>query len=139
MFLNNKRAMGKGVYEKRILANIDNPNLISDFKSVLDNMIIPVKINKIIVEKKPQRMCDIAVKHQNFIANGLLVHNSQQRYERVRNGLINDFYKTIGETAKAVFSEDIKGIILGGPGPSKNDFFDGVQCSLFKKLRKKLL
>lgn len=50
---------------------------------------------------------------------------SQQRFERVREGLINDFYKKIAEVAKGFFSEDMKGIIIGGPGPSKYNFFDG--------------
>ncbi|MBU3905133.1 MAG: peptide chain release factor aRF-1 [Nanoarchaeota archaeon] len=62
---------------------------------------------------------------------------SQQRYERVRNGLIHDFYKVIGETVKAAFSEELKGIIIGGPGPSKNDFHDGRFLEIVMK--KKIL
>ncbi|MDD5416446.1 MAG: peptide chain release factor aRF-1, partial [Candidatus Aenigmarchaeota archaeon] len=50
---------------------------------------------------------------------------SQQRFERVRDGLINDFYKKVAETVKDYFSNELKGIIIGGPGPSKYNFFDG--------------
>jgi peptide chain release factor subunit 1 len=51
---------------------------------------------------------------------------SAQRFERVREGLINDFYKQIADTIKERFEvKKLKGIILGGPGPAKNDFFDG--------------
>ena len=51
---------------------------------------------------------------------------SAARFERVREGLINDWYKKIAETAREYFSKyNLKGIIIGGPGPAKNDFYDG--------------
>lgn len=50
---------------------------------------------------------------------------SQARYARIRAGLINDFYKEIAEQVRAVLPADVKGILLGGPGPSKEDFFKG--------------
>jgi len=51
---------------------------------------------------------------------------SSQRFERVREGLINDWYKIIAENIRNYFSKFIiKGIILGGPGPAKNDFYEG--------------
>src|SRR3972149_559267 len=50
---------------------------------------------------------------------------SQQRFERVREGMINDWFKNIAENMKGLLPSGIKGIILGGPGPAKNDFFDG--------------
>ena len=62
---------------------------------------------------------------------------SAQRFERVRNGLVNDFYKQIAQVAKDVFSDENKGILLGGPGPSKNDFFDGG--FLYTELQKNIL
>jgi len=62
---------------------------------------------------------------------------SAQRYERIREGLINDWYKVIAENVKDYLSSgkyDLKGIILGGPGPAKNDFFDGDYMPIaFKK------
>jgi peptide chain release factor subunit 1 len=51
---------------------------------------------------------------------------SAQRFERVREGLVNDWYKIIAENVRNYLSKFIlKGIILGGPGPAKNDFYDG--------------
>ena len=47
---------------------------------------------------------------------------SQQRFQRVREGLINDWYKEIAESLKNIFPKEIKGIIIGGPGPAKDDF-----------------
>jgi peptide chain release factor subunit 1 len=50
---------------------------------------------------------------------------SSARYQRVREGLINDWFKIIAENVKELFSKfELKGIIIGGPGPSKNDFHD---------------
>jgi len=63
---------------------------------------------------------------------------SAQRFERVREGLINDWYKIIAENVRNYFSKFVlKGIILGGPGPAKNDFYDGNY--LLTDLQKKIL
>ncbi|HLD41469.1 MAG TPA: peptide chain release factor aRF-1 [archaeon] len=52
---------------------------------------------------------------------------SQARYARVREGLLNDFLKEVGELANSKFKDlkDLKGIIIGGPGPTKNEFAEG--------------
>ncbi|MEM2214436.1 MAG: peptide chain release factor aRF-1 [Candidatus Nezhaarchaeales archaeon] len=52
---------------------------------------------------------------------------SARRFERVIEIMAHEFYKRAGEYAQKLFSEvkDLKGIILGGPGPTKNDFYDG--------------
>ena len=52
---------------------------------------------------------------------------SAARFERVREGLINDWYKKIAQTSREYFEKtpNLKGIIVGGPGPAKNDFLDG--------------
>ncbi len=52
---------------------------------------------------------------------------SQARYARVREGLLNDFLKEVGETATSKLKDlkDLKGIVIGGPGPTKNEFAEG--------------
>ena len=51
---------------------------------------------------------------------------SQQRYARLREEAAHRFFQRVAETANREFSEkDIKGVIIGGPGPSKEDFFNG--------------
>jgi len=51
---------------------------------------------------------------------------SAQRFQRVREGLINDWYKKIAERVRNNFSKfNLKGIIIGGPGPAKENFFSG--------------
>jgi peptide chain release factor subunit 1 len=50
---------------------------------------------------------------------------SAMRFSREREGLIRDFYKEIAEVAKALFfGKDVAGIIVGGPGPAKENFLD---------------
>ncbi len=53
---------------------------------------------------------------------------SSQRFERLREGAAKEFYSRLGEHMKNEFLpkiQDIKGIIVGGPGPTKYDWVDG--------------
>jgi peptide chain release factor subunit 1 len=52
---------------------------------------------------------------------------SARRFERVREMQLLDFFKRVGEHANKVFLSvpDLKSIILGGPGPTKQDFEKG--------------
>ncbi|MBI4019997.1 MAG: peptide chain release factor aRF-1 [Candidatus Aenigmarchaeota archaeon] len=63
---------------------------------------------------------------------------SQARYARIREGLLNDFLKKVGDTATQLFSEqkDMVGVIIGGPGPIKEEFAEGefMHYMLKKKL-----
>lgn len=61
---------------------------------------------------------------------------SAMRFTREREGLIRDYFKEIGETLKDVFSDKkIAGIIVGGPGPAKENFVESAYFpSQFKLL-----
>jgi peptide chain release factor subunit 1 len=52
---------------------------------------------------------------------------SAQRFARIREGEAKKFYKKIARMAKDQFydREDIQGILVGGPGHTKNEFVDG--------------
>ena len=53
---------------------------------------------------------------------------SQRRFDRVIEDLAHQFLKRIGEHMNEAFlplKDDLKGIILGGPGFTKKDFYDG--------------
>ncbi|MCW1294002.1 MAG: peptide chain release factor aRF-1 [Candidatus Parvarchaeota archaeon] len=51
---------------------------------------------------------------------------SAMRFTREREGLIRDFYKEIGEAMKDLLSDrGIAGLIIGGPGPAKDNFVEG--------------
>ncbi len=64
---------------------------------------------------------------------------SQRRFERLRETQVNDYYKRVGNHANKIFLEiqGLKGIILGGPGPTKQDFESGEY--LHYTLKKKIL
>jgi peptide chain release factor subunit 1 len=52
---------------------------------------------------------------------------SARRYERLRDMQLNEYFTRVGNHANDVFLplENLKGIILGGPGPTKYDFQKG--------------
>ncbi|MHA1607030.1 MAG: peptide chain release factor aRF-1 [Candidatus Freyarchaeota archaeon] len=52
---------------------------------------------------------------------------SQRRFERLIEQAGHEFFKRVGEHANEVFLSipDLKGIVIGGPGPSKEKFVDG--------------
>ena len=94
------------------------------------------KITDIQIVNEPIELIDISVKNRNFFANGLLVHNSAQRFHRLREGAAKEFYKRIAEAANKEFlnKPEIKGILLGGPGPTKEEFREYLNNEIKKKL-----
>lgn len=52
---------------------------------------------------------------------------SAQRFERIREGAAIEFYKRVGAVAiqEYTFMKNLKGIIIGGPGTTKQNFADG--------------
>jgi len=53
---------------------------------------------------------------------------SSQRFHRITEGLTKDFYKRIADEMKSLFYEEpkLKGILIGGPIPTKDEFVDGA-------------
>lgn len=64
---------------------------------------------------------------------------SSQRFHRITEGLTKEFYKRIAEEMKNIFFEmpKLKGIVVGGPVPTKDEFLDGEY--LVTKLREKVM
>ena len=65
---------------------------------------------------------------------------SQQRFERLREEAAREFYKRIGEKMTAVlmdYGERLRGIIIGGPGPTKHSFID--ETELDYRLKNKII
>lgn len=63
---------------------------------------------------------------------------SSQRFHRITEGLTKKFYKRIAEEMKKIFftNKKLKGIIIGGPIPTKDEFIDGeyLQAKLKEKV-----
>jgi len=139
-FLNNKGMMSKKVFRNSILNKIKDKELYNKLVKIYNSQLIPVKINHIKIIEKPVKMVDIEVKNHNFIANGVLVHNSSVRFARLREIAAHEFYKRIAEIANKEFLpklKELKGIIIGGPGPTKETFFDGAYLN--NDLKKKVI
>lgn len=84
-------------------------------------------------------MIDIETEAKNFFANNILVHNSSQRFHRITEGLAKDFFRRVAETMKDHFFElkKLKGILIGGPIPTKEEFLEEGQ--LVTKLKEKVI
>jgi peptide chain release factor subunit 1 len=52
---------------------------------------------------------------------------SARRFERQREAKLIEYFKRVGKHANEIFLpiEDLKGVIISGPGPTKNDFEKG--------------
>ena len=85
----------------------------------------PVK--RIEVVKKLITLLDMEVEAGNFFAEGILVHNSAQRFARIREEAAKEFFNRVAEAAKNHFlpMKNLKGILVGGPGPTKLDYLNG--------------
>ncbi len=92
-----------------------------------ENALKPIKIKDIQIINKKTEMIDISVKNQNFIANGIITHNSSARFQRIREEALKGFFVKIGDvfnTELLPLKTNIKGIILGGPGQTKTEFYE---------------
>lgn len=97
-------------------------------------------IMKIIVEEKALPLVDIKVERENFTAEGIVVHNSAQRFARIREEATKEFFNRISAAANATFLpvvKDLKGILVGGPGMTKNHFLD--EGFLNEQLKRKVV
>jgi len=64
---------------------------------------------------------------------------SAARFARIREGAAKDHYKKVAEYIKDQFLtlKDLKGIIVGGPGPTKYDFVEGGYIT--NEVKKKII
>ncbi len=64
---------------------------------------------------------------------------SSQRFARIRESMAKEFFKRVAEAMKKHFWENkkLKGILIGGPIPTKEDFLD--QGQLLTALKKKVI
>jgi len=125
-FFNNNRMMSKSYFKKSILEYVKDKSLLKELNKFYKLPFFCSKINSIIIEKKKTNMTDISVENKSFIANGLIVHNSAHRFERLRDKYEEEFYKRIGAKVNTAFVglDNFKGIIVGGPGLTKQEFLE---------------
>ena len=138
-FFRDKRKMSKYIFMHSIVKEVKNPTLKKKLMKILSYEIMPTQIKEIHISHKNAEMIDIAMQNENFIANRLVVHNSAPRFQRERQEEIKQFFKKFGEKANKSFSEikNLNGILIGGPGPAKEDFYNGDFLST--ELKKKVI
>jgi len=134
-FFVNKKQLNKEIFKKNILDKIKDTDLKRRLKLFYKSNLIIAKISKI-DSIGLQKTIDIETKNHNFIANGLIVHNSSQRFERLREGAAKEFFKRIADYANKEFLDkpNLKGLIIGGPGPTKEEFVHYLNNELKKKI-----
>ncbi|MBU4502474.1 MAG: ribosomal L7Ae/L30e/S12e/Gadd45 family protein, partial [Nanoarchaeota archaeon] len=132
------RMISKQTFKNSILNNVKDKKLCKELEKIYNMSILPVKISHIQKTKEKINMIDISVKNQNFIANGIIVHNSAQRYARIRLEMKKEFFKRVAELVNKTFlgMKELKGILIGGPMPTKDEFVDGdfINNELKKKI-----
>ena len=64
---------------------------------------------------------------------------SAARYARIREGMAKEFYRKIADVMKTEFFhlKELKGILVGGPGPTKEDFVK--EGNIVTELKEKIL
>ncbi|MBU2576603.1 MAG: helix-turn-helix domain-containing protein [Nanoarchaeota archaeon] len=138
-FFQDKRMISKEIFKKSILNNIPDKKLFKELEKFYNCPVLPIQINKIEKTKKKINMIDISIGDKNFIANGLIVHNSAQRFARIRESAAKEFFKRVAEHMKTHFwdNKKLKGILVGGPIPTKDEFL--AQGQLVTKLKEKVI
>jgi peptide chain release factor subunit 1 len=60
---------------------------------------------------------------------------SARRFERLREAAVNEYFKRVGGHANEMLGQihDLRGLILGGPGPTKYDFEEGEYLNYMLK------
>ncbi len=88
-------------------------------RKVFSKNLVTVAVKEKKLVRTNETFYDLYVPRFNcFFANGILVHNSQRRYDRIREDAINEYLKKVGEIASNLFlqEKELKGVIVGGPG-----------------------
>lgn len=115
---------------------------VSRLSMIEQSELILVRVKKVrrIENLGNEKFVDIELPMtRSFIGNGFVLHNSARRYERLRDMELTYFYNRVAEHSTRVFIDNnkVSGMIIGGPGPTKEDFLKTEY--LHYQLRKNIL
>jgi len=132
MFFANRRRMSTAVFAKKVLPvlrqqkglNETQQSIVQYLENIADTEYVSPKIIRIEKIKLNCDFYDLSIPDmENFVVNGLVVHNSAGRYQRYVEELIENYYRRIGEAMdETLFTAGIKKVFVGGPGPVKDNF-----------------
>jgi len=102
-------------------------------------MIIMDRRDAIIALLKGKTIIPLMKTHSEVPGKFRAGGQSAQRFARLREGAAKDHYNKVGEYVKEQFlmMENLKGIIVGGPGPTKYTFVDGNYIT--NEVKKKII
>lgn len=137
-FFGNRRQLNKELFKKNIINKIKDDDLKRRLEMFYNSNLIAVKISNI-RKIDEETTIDIETKNHNFLANGLIVHNSAQRFKRLTEEIIKEFYRRVADAIKVEFFDNpkLEGILIGGPGPTKEDFLK--EGEIITSLQKKIV
>ncbi|MEW5955940.1 MAG: LAGLIDADG family homing endonuclease, partial [Candidatus Micrarchaeota archaeon] len=100
--------------------------VLSEFNKISDSGCISAVLvrKREITPSESEQFIDLSLPEiQNFVVNNFCVHNSAARYQRIHEEVVEVYYKRIGEAMDSFTGvKGFKGVIVGGPGPAKEDF-----------------
>ncbi len=147
-----------GGREKHITDIIEPPEPVPLYKYHCDSTFYLEPLKDMLVEKKVyglivldrreaaigilrgKRIEPLAYATSNVPGKHRQGGQSSVRFERLREIAIHEFYKRIGEKANEAllpYKEDLVGILIGGPSPTKEEFYEGSY--LHHELQKKII
>jgi len=103
-----------------------NKQTLDLLNEIYNSGLVAITVKEKIGIRANKEFYDLHVPRSNsFVANGIVVHNSQMRYDRIREDALNEFFTKVAEAASEIFlkEKDLVGIIVGGPGPNKENFY----------------
>ena len=111
---------------------------ILDIKEVYGLIVIDRR-DAIIAYLKGKTIIPLVKTHSQVPGKFRAGGQSALRFARQREGAIRDHFKKVAEYVKEQFltNENLKAIIVGGPGPTKYDFVDGNFIT--NELKKKII
>ena len=130
-FFRNKKPLGREAFERNIAgvlrrraAELGKEGLVEkNLSKWLSDDIGVARVAEKIPVNEEREYVDLTVPNAfNFVANGFIAHNSARRYERLIEESIELYYKRVGEAMDRYFVNTVKGVIVGGPGPTKDNF-----------------
>lgn len=109
-----------------------------DVKDIF-GMIVMDRRDAIIAILKGKAVIPLLKTHSEVPGKFKAGGQSAQRFARLREGAAKDHYKKVGEYVKEQFltMEGLKGIMVGGPGPTKYDFVEGNYIT--NEVKKKII
>jgi len=129
MFLSGKRNIGLPVFSQlknEMISKIGNKNSFNILEKLETSNLITTTLAKKEIVNTDEDFFDLSVPGTNsFVADGIVVHNSQSRYDGIREDALNEFYRKVAEVAgeSLLKEKGLVGIIIGGPGPTKETFY----------------